>query len=405
MTALSKRLIPTATVLAALAGSTWAQEQKFFISGYGNVHYMDHRGLPGLADSNPNDSFLGLREFSLFMDFPINDMLIASAEIEMGDSGNTFTSNYAYLDIQATEELKFRVGKFLVPFLDYNENKPNYLQSLMSQPFTAWIMAPVNGSPIKANGIGWSDVGVMGDWMQEAGEVGLLDLKLAVMNGIQSPNDDVLDSNSITLGSGPTIRPRDGFIQNEADLGDNNDDKAVVAKITYQDYDTPLNTGISVYQGKWDNASTQNLFMYGLHANWVAERYSIKGEYSIAEVDQVAGVLVPSAPPLNTSTGDYKMTTYYLEGTYTAFVWPEDRWLKFIARYDAVDSNDQATFTPFRRDRWTGGLEWQFSPGARFRAEYQRSTIADFENAPGPYIDAGGKENIDMLMFSVVFWF
>jgi len=78
MTALPKRFAPVALALASLAGAGSAQDQDFFISGYGNMHFMDHSGLPRFTDSDPNDSFLGLREFSLFMDFPINDTLIAS---------------------------------------------------------------------------------------------------------------------------------------------------------------------------------------------------------------------------------------------------------------------------------------------------------------------------------------
>ena len=63
-------LLPVILVLAASA--LRAQDERFQISGYGNVHYMDHDGLPRLVGvKDPNNLFFQLREFSLFMDFNV----------------------------------------------------------------------------------------------------------------------------------------------------------------------------------------------------------------------------------------------------------------------------------------------------------------------------------------------
>ena len=92
-------------VTQANVGPAFTQDD-IYISGYGNVHYMKHDGMPATVGSPPLDNgFFQLREFSLFFDFLITDSIIASTEIEAGDNGNTFTSNYAYVDIQTIENL------------------------------------------------------------------------------------------------------------------------------------------------------------------------------------------------------------------------------------------------------------------------------------------------------------
>ena len=142
-----------------------------------------------VGEKDPNQGFLQLREFSLFMDFAISEELTVSTEIEAADNGNRFTANYAYLDFQATDNLSFRVGKILVPFLSYNENKPSYKQFLMSQPFTAWQLAPVNATPIDVHAFGWSDAGATVNWFYDFEDVGILDIKFSAINGLGSDSN------------------------------------------------------------------------------------------------------------------------------------------------------------------------------------------------------------------------
>ena len=61
---------------------------------------MDHDGTPSTVGNTSLDhGFFQLREFSLFFDFFITDTIIASTEVEAGDNGNIYTSNYAYVDL------------------------------------------------------------------------------------------------------------------------------------------------------------------------------------------------------------------------------------------------------------------------------------------------------------------
>lgn len=422
---------------------TWTvgtAQEKLNISGYGNMHYMDHSGMPRfVAQKDLNNGFFQLREFSLFMDFAITDAVLASMELEAGDNGNRYTANYAYVEAQATENLSFRVGKILVPFLSYNENKPNFRQNLMSQPFTAWNLAPVNGVAIDFRGFGWSDAGVVINGNTLLGDVGLLNLKVAVINGLGS-DSNVLDANTVTLdvlvemqmpGGGqmggemgeqmggqtmmvhPTVRTRDGLIQNETnnDLMDNNNDKATAVRATFKSLAFPLDVGISWYRGKWDPASSKNLQMLGVHLNVLAMRWTLKGEYVTADIEQDAGVNPVAAAglmgpaPINTTTGDYTMNAWYIEGSVVPARWPGDRFLRLVGRYDEVDTNDRAPFTPFDRGRITVGAEWQFAPNTRLRYEWQRTELHDFANAPAPFRNAGGREIVKMNMASVIFAF
>ncbi len=365
-------------------------QERLQVRGYGNTHFMDHSGAPDLVD-NPS---------------------IASTEIEAANNGHEYTANYAYVDIQATNYLNIRAGKILVPFLSYNENKPNFKQNLMSQPFTAFGIAPVIGTPFVIHGFGWSDAGVVVNLCCLGADIGFLDLKVAMINGLGS-NSDVLDDNFVHLQSGPTVRPRDGLIQNEEtnELKDNNNNKAITAKLTYKAAGLPLDMGISWYQGKWDRASSKDLKMAGAHLNWLGETWTLKGEYVRAHVEQTAGTNVVAdagftgPPPINNSTGNYDMQAWYVEGSVIVVRWQEEKFFRLVTRYDDLDTNDKAGFNPWDRSRITAGFEWQFALNTRFRYEWQRHEIDDFESAPLPYRNSGGEETIKMHMASLIFSF
>jgi len=391
---------------------------------------MNHDGVVNLqGERDLNDDLFQLREFSLFVDLDITDNISASIEPAVAKNLDNFSINYAYVGfdiggmIDAWDEekigrLNIRVGKFLVPFLSYNENKANFKQYLMSQPFTAWNMAPVVQSPPDFDGIGWSDTGILFNWNRETGDVGILDFKFSIIKGLQSGNG-TLDSNSSTLDTfvtppmgtpfQPTVRPRDGLIQNEpsSTFDDNNDEPAVTLKLSYRPSAIPLDFGVSWYHGAWDDDGDNNLDMYGFHANYVTKRWTLRGEYVHADVEQTA---VPGTNPLeilNAPTGDYNMDAWYIEGSVVPLYYGENdsRYLRFIARFDDLDTNDKAPFTPWDRNRFTLGTEWQFISNARLRYEWQYHTLDDFSNAPAPFVAAGGEEHINMHMVSAIFWF
>ena len=401
---------------------------RIHLSGYGNFHSMDHGGLPRLVGrDNPNDLFFQMREFSLFFDFDITDGIIASLELQAISNATDVVPAYAYIDIDVptyvpfwNEDvlggLGFRVGRLLVPFLSYNENKANFRQNLMSPPFTAQHLVPVVPNPPDFDRIGWSDAGLTVNWFRDVGNLGLLDLKFSVIGGLGS-DSNVLDDNFVTLAAGattPTIRPRDGTVQNtQFDIRDNNQGKATIVKLTFVPSGYPVDVGFSWYRGTWDPASKQTLQMYGVHGNWLARNWTLKGEWVQADVEQAAGTNVVAAVPLtgpaaiNTSSGDYTMYAWYVEGSYIPYRWgpSDDRYIRLVFRYDEVNTNDKVSFTPFNKYRITPGAELQFSAFTRFRYEYQYHTLKDFSNAPGPFKAAGGKKHINMHMLSMIFWF
>ena len=407
------------------------------LSGYINGHVMNHDGAPRLTNKNINNALYQLREASLFADIILSDSLFFSTELEMSydftdknDSGrdSRFEGlfNYYYFDLDVsnaldwdtdeTGSLRVRTGRILVPFLRYNENKPSFKQHLMSQPFTAWQIAPVNNAAISYQQFGWTDTGVSFNWSYIRDDVGLFDVKLSIINGLGSESD-VLDSNSVQLDAGmmgtPTVRPRDGLANARSEwdsFNDVNDDKAVVIQTSFSPVSTPLNVGLSWYKGAWDKSGDKDLTMYGAHLDYTTTDWSLKAEYVKADVDQTAGINVVTAmgpAAINTSTGDYSMQAWYVEGAYTFLRYGEsnENNLVGVLRFDEVETNDKAVFTPFNRSRITVGLEWGFIRNMRLRAEVQRSKLDDFSAAPGPYISAGGDEHIDMAMLSLIAYF
>ncbi len=378
-------------------------------SGYGNAHYMKMKGGPELAEMDLSDSQIQLREFTLFLDVVISDTLTISSEIEMARNGSVVSLNYGYALWQPRDWLNVRIGKFLVPFLKYNEEKPSFRQSLMSSPFTATVLAPViNPNAQIAQGIGWSDYGVSieGIW---AGETGVLSGTLAVITGLANSDPAALDSNTVNFADGTppgAIRPRDGLIQNEAGTRDNNDDKAIVARVLYQLYSIPLGFGLSRYQGSWDPNGMLDITMTGVNAELRYPRLEIKMEWGTADIEQSPGALPDGALPVtpNVSTTSYTMEAWFVEAGWKFKQYREDLWVKLIGRRDEADTNDQAAFTPFDRTRSTLGIEWQYEKNSRLRYEHQWTRIRDFGRAPSAVADSL-TDSPSMHMASLIFWF
>lgn len=413
-----------------------ATDGRVNLSGYINGHVMDHDDAPRFVDKDINGTIVQLREASVFADVVMTENLLFSTELELSydfsdksHSGREDRAeavfNYYYLgldlagqmgwDTDETGGLSVRFGRILVPFLNYNENKPSFKQSLMSQPFTAWQLAPVNNAAGSFQQYGWTDTGLMLNWYYATAESGVVDLKLSVINGLGSESA-ALDSNTVQLDAGmmqPTVRPRDGLHNARSDWNDHSDvnsDKAVVVKLSYAPYSMPLNVGISGYQGAWDEAGDQDLTMYGVHVDYRKRDWGIKGEYVKAEVEQAAGINVVTAPGpggLNETTGDYGMNAWYLEGEYKALRYGDrgTNYVMPIVRLDRVITNDETSFSPFNRERATVGVEWQFIENVRLRAELQKIKLLDFDAAPAPFVDAGGSEDITMKMVSLIAYF
>ncbi|MBL4576589.1 MAG: hypothetical protein JKY51_10940 [Opitutaceae bacterium] len=402
---------------------------RLHVSGYGNVHYMDHSGVPRIVGkSDLNEGFFQAREFSLFLDYQMSTNVVVSTEISAANDFKDIDVGYLYFDFDISSmmdvwdpdrlgNLTLRAGRILIPFLSYNENKPNFKQNLMSQPFTACLLSPVINGPPEFDTLGWSDTGILLNWNHPMGP-GVFDLKFTAIEGLGS-DKEVLDADYIQLATpidtfNPAIRSRDGL--NHRSTGsagwfdDNNSEPAFTAKATYLFNDQPFDFGVSWYSGNWDNAGDENLEMYGVHFNWLARRWTLKGEYAKAAVEQTAGInVVPLPGPnlINDSTGDYHMDSWYVEGSYIPFFYGEEetRFLRVVARYDEVDSNDKAVFTPWDRSRVTLGLEWQFMKNARLRFEHQEQTLDDFDHALAPFISAGGRGDVAVDMVSLIFWF
>ncbi len=406
---------------------------KVNISGYFNGHYMVHDGAPKFVGKNINKPLYQLREASIFADVNLSDNLLFSTEMETSvDFSAKSTSgrddrvkvafNYYYFDFDLASaadwdtdsygNLSIRAGRLLVPFLSYNENKPSFKQVLMSQPFTAQMLSPVNNVAASFNRFGWTDVGASVNWSYIVGDSGLFDVKLSIINGLFSEGP-ALDGNSAQLITGPTVRPRDGLFANKSEwdqFSDNNSNKAIVAKVSYAPFSMPLDVGVSYYTGAWDNAGSQNLSMYGFHMNYLEKNWTLKGEYVKANVEQVPGINPVTAPgpaALNQTTGNYNMMSWYVEGSVIPFRYGDEdaRFLRMIARYDDVDTNNQAMFNPFDRSRVTLGLEWGFLNNIRARYEWQSHSIDNFANAPAPFIAAGGDQKIKMNMLSLISYF
>ncbi len=419
------------------------------LSGYINAHYMKHDGLPRFRGKDLNEPIIQVREASIFADILLGDYVVFSTELEMSydfsdedttgrDESFKSSLNYYYFDFdiasvfewEVDEQggLNLRFGRILVPFLQTNENKPNFKQNLMSQPFTAWQFAPVNNVASSFDQFGWTDMGLMINWFREM-DAGTISVKASAINGL-GVDGEILDTTQVQLdwqmrmpngmlmvtpdGDAvyPTVRTRDGLFNARSewdDMDDVNGSLAYTLQVSYSPFSIPLNVGVSWYRGAWNSDATKGLKMWGLHASYDGARWGIKGEHGGASVEQNAGTntIMMGPAPINTSTGDYNMSASFIEADVDVLQYGagDVRYVKLIYRYDTVNTNDEAIFTPFDRSRHTFGVEWEFTHNIRLRFEHQRHTLENYDASPMPFRNAGGEENVTMNMFSIIAYF
>ena len=161
--------------------------------------------------------------------------------------GNSFDVHQAWVGLQASQYLHIKMGVYVVPFGQFNENNLPHQTDTINFPLSIAYLFPST----------WRDIGVMA-----SGNISGLLYTAYLGNGLYEES---------SLDSGQQFR-------------DNNQNKAWGGRLEMS-LDQGFTLGYSYYRGKYDDADSRNQIMQAATAAWVTSDFYVKAEYNHANLE------------------------------------------------------------------------------------------------------------------------
>ncbi|WP_421765516.1 hypothetical protein [Ekhidna sp.] len=270
--------------------------------------------------------------FNIFISSQLTDRIFIEGQLEYEHGGKDIDVRYAYADYKVSEAFVIRSGKFLVPAGQFNEYLyPEYLNKTVSRAYVNREIAPS----------AWGEVGV-----QVRGRLG--------DNSEMTPFYAVYVVNGLNGDSGSGIRDLRG---NDRDTKGGNDNKAFGGAFGV-DFGDDITVAANYYSGKYTPDNELNLAILGASFYMNKEKYSLWGEYHMANQEAYNDATDPTS-----GFTELKKNGFYVQGGYMI----TDK-LEPILRYDAIalDGAPDAD-----RSRITLGANYYLAETAVVKVNYE----------------------------------
>jgi hypothetical protein len=277
-------------------------------------------------------SYFDNHYFNVFISSQLTDKIFIEGQLEYEHGGQDIDVRYAYADYKISDALVVRSGKFLIPAGQFNEYLyPEYLSKTISR---AWVNREISPSA-------WAEVGV-----QVRGQIST--------SSELTPFYAAYLVNGLAGASGDGIRDLRG---NMRDNKTGNLNKAVGFSIGTE-IGSDITISTNYYTGKYTEDNELNVAILGASFYLDKEKYSIWGEYHMANQESY---LDESTPSNGSSTLNKK--GFFLQGGYMI-----TEKLESIARYDAIDLDGDLDDN---RSRVTLGLNYYLAKTAVVKVNYE----------------------------------
>lgn len=303
--------------------------------------------------TNPEgeDSVFDATSFELVLSGQPHPRLGFFAEVEFeqaaavgGGRGGEIKMEQAYASYTVSPLVNFRTGVLLVPFGNVNVDHYAPNRDVISKPLVSYAVAPSD----------WTDNGLGFYGNALVGEAWSFDYEAYVIAGLGA------DISALGLRAA-----RQGFGV------DNNDDKAVAARIAWNRAGW-LEAGLSGYSGKYDDENRLRMTGWALDAFFERGRLRMTGEYNHIAAEQPSGAdavfegyyarLVLDVTPPALRRGGHGRD------------FPSSR-LDLVAQYDDVRITGPlgGTLVTNKERRYTLGLNYRPSHHWVLKLDYERS--------------------------------
>ncbi len=270
--------------------------------------------------------------FNIFVSSQLTDKIFIEGQLEYEHGGKDIDVRYAYADYKISEAFVIRSGKFLVPAGEFNEYLyPEYLNKTVSR---AWVNREIAPSA-------WGEIGV-----QVRGRLG--------NGGDVTPFYAAYVVNGLNGDSGDGIRNLRG---NDRDTKGGNDNKAFGGAFGV-DLGDEITISANYYSGKYTPDNELNLSILGASFYMNKEKYSVWGEYHMANQEAYNDATDPSL-----GSTDLQKHGFYIQGGYMV----TDK-LESILRYDAITLDGAPEGD---RSRITVGANYYLAKTAIVKVNYE----------------------------------
>jgi hypothetical protein len=246
------------------------------LSSYGTLAYVDHDDRRSAFDASSFELLVSGQPSSRVSFF--SELEFERAATVGGSRGGEVLLEQAYVDLGMTEHLSLRAGVLLMPFGNKNVDHFSPIREVVSQPLSAYAIAPSD----------WADngLGVTGD--RPVGEHWTMDYAAYVVNGLGSALGDY------------------GYRGGPQPFGvDNNDSKAMAGRVAFTHAGGSV-LGLSAYQGAYDDRGDLGLLGLGIDGIFELGRLRWTGELLHATAERRDGSYAES-------TGGYLRTIWRLD--------------------------------------------------------------------------------------------
>jgi len=249
--------------------------------------------------------------------------------------GDLVGISQAWARMALADYISVRLGLFIVPFGQYNENNLPHQSMLINKPLNAENLFPFR----------WRDVGAVAE-----GKFSGILYSLYIGNGLAEKE---------YLNAGQQFK-------------DNNKDKAWGGRFGLR-LDQGFDAYYSLYRGKFDDANTRNLVLQAVNFSWKTELFEFSSEYTKADI----------ANPDGFSNG--KADGYYIQiSSYFSGIQPVASYQRYKYNDDFhgagfIGSLNPGTGIARKKSRWTLGAVLKLSNNALLKVEYDFNKEIDME--------------------------
>lgn len=335
-------------LLLATAPTLQAQESsgldvgRMAISGYGDVSYVDSKGM----NSNVVSRFIPIFLFQLSEKIHIESEL----EFSINENGETVVEmEYADLHYFLNDNTTISAGKFLLPFGQFGQNlHPSWVNKLPTVP-GIYGHGP-NGS-MRALIPMMNDTGVNVSNVFKVGP-GKLFTDFYVVSG---PREETIGEGTGINGPGPEV----AF---ESKKGDNNGQAAFGGRIAYALL-PQIEVGYSYYSGAYNADGSLRYTMTNIDASWIGTYSNVRGEYITTTTE---GYLEED----NNRVHDFERDGWYVQGAWQARQLGND-WLNPVelvlrkSKISKIDGGDRTTF----------GVNYWLEPSAVLKVAFEETSL------------------------------
>ncbi|MFQ5456745.1 MAG: porin, partial [Nitrospirota bacterium] len=212
--------------------------------GFMDLLYFDFEG----NNDDNGQRTIDMHNFYLSAKSSIRENIFIYGEIEYEHGGDEIKFEQGYIDWEVNPEVNLKIGQFFTPF---GIDKTNS------------VLPPLNKLASKPQVI---DQLVYGDW-PDAG------VAIYGYEDIQS----LYLSYDLAIIKGPA-----GLLKSGLQNRENNQNNMFVGRLIFNplyNNDYIMDIGLSYADGKYDNASTNDLTLYGLYARFITDDLDLRGEY------------------------------------------------------------------------------------------------------------------------------